>query len=212
MKRLLGGLGVFLALAISLSPAQKNELGLSLGALLPSSPGAVATITPQSTTSVNFGAGMLLEANYARTLSTHPFFALQVEVPLLAVPSESVSSKPASEVPRNFASLFITPSLRVRLFPSGKLSPWGSIGGGYANYAESTTLQNGAANRFAHGMSTGALQYGVGADYKLGVLFLPLSLRGEVRNVYAGYPSLNLRRDGSGQNTPAVTGGFVIHF
>jgi hypothetical protein len=198
--------------AVAAQAQTRNDLGLSIGAVLPPSTGATTTLALPQSTRVSFNAGLTFEANYARGLMMRKSFALEAEFPLLAVPSESVGSKPAPNVPVNFASLFITPSLRVRLLPQHRLSPWGSIGGGYARYAESTSLQDGAVNTYPRGTNTGALQYGVGADYRLLTLVLPISLRAEVRNLYAGNPSLNFRPGGNGHNDPFITGGFVVHF
>lgn len=213
MRRILVGF----ALLFAVSPLQaqtKSDLGLSIGTVLQPSPGATATQPPVQNTAITFGPGLTFEANYARQLMSRGVYALEVETPLLAVPSESVTSRPAQEVPGNFASLFITPSLRVRLLPKNRISPWLSLGGGYARYAESTSLQNKAPNPFRRGTNTGALQYGVGADYRAGTIAIlirvPISLRVEARNIYTGEPSLNLQ-DG-GRNHPFITGGFVLHF
>jgi hypothetical protein len=209
-------LGLSLLLAINPLRAQtKNELGLSIGSVLQPSPGATVTQSPIQTTDIRFGPGLTFEANYARRLMSRRLYALELETPLLAVPSESLTSRAAQDVPKNFASLFITPSLRVRLLPKSRISPWLSLGGGYARYAESTSLQNNTPNPFRRGSDTGALQYGLGADYRVanipGPISVPISIRVEARNLYAGDPSLNIQ-DGVGRNHPFVTGGFVLHF
>jgi hypothetical protein len=207
--------GLLLLAAVSVHAQTKNDVGFSIGAVLPPDPGATATLAPPQGTNISFGTGVAFETNYARTVLNHKRYALEVEFPLLAVPSEDIGSKFAGNVPRNFASLFITPSLRVRLLPQHRLSPWASMGGGYARYAESSSLQDGTANPYPRGTNTGALQYGVGADYRIGnipgPISLPISLRAEARNLYSGDPSLNIQ-DGVGRNHPFVTGGFVLHF
>jgi hypothetical protein len=199
-----------LCTASSLPAQSKNDLGLSIGAVLQPSPGATATQTTSQLTQVSFGSGLTFEANYARRLVSASALALELEAPLLAVPSESVASQPAPDVPRNFASLFIVPSIRIRLLPKSRLSPWLSLGGGYARYDESTSLQDNTANPFPRGTNTGALQYGIGADYRIGTIVLPISLRVEARNLYAGAPSLNIQN--TSHNHPFLTGGFVLHF
>lgn len=205
--------GITLLLAATTLQAQaRNELGLSIGVLLPPDPGRVTTLYSAQPTRLSFGDGLSFEANYARRVLTRDRYALDVEVPLLAVPSESVQACPTAGVPGNFASLFVTPSLRVRLLPAHRLSPWGSIGGGYARYAESTGLANGAINPYARGTNTGALQYGVGFDYRLFTFLVPISLRAEARNLYSGNPSLNLQSTSHGHNDPFLTTGFVLHF
>jgi hypothetical protein len=194
------------------APAQtRNEVGLSLGVLLPPSPGAARTLVSAQNTNVGFGKGLTFEANYAREVLRREGWGLDVEVPLLAVPSEDVTARPAGVVPGNFASLFITPSLRARLWPEKRLSPWASLGGGYARYAESTSLGDRSPNPLPRGTNTGALQFGVGADYRLVTVVVPISLRAEVRDVYSGTPSLNIPQ-GTGHHDPFVTAGFVVHF
>lgn len=208
--------GLMLLVGATIAAAQtKNDVGFSIGAVLPPDPGTTTTLAPPQSTNISFGTGLTFEANYARTILKRNSFGLEVEFPLLAVPSEDVGSKFAQNVPINFASLFITPSLRVQLLPQHRLSPWASIGGGYARYAESSSLQDGIANPYPRGTNTGALQYGVGVDYRIGnipgPISLPISLRAEGRNLYSGDPSLNIH-DGVGRNHPFVTGGFVLHF
>ena len=199
------------ALAAQAHAQTRNEVGLSLGVLLPPSPGATRTLVSAQNTTVGFGKGLTFEANYARALLRRDGWGLDVEVPLLAVPSENVTARPAALVPGNFASLFITPSLRARLWPEKRLSPWASLGGGYARYAESTTLGNRSPNPLPRGTNAGALQFGVGADYRLVTVVVPISLRAEVRDLYSGTPSLNIRQ-GTGHHDPFVTAGFVVHF
>lgn len=210
MRKMLGCF-VLLFAARTLPAQTKNDVGLSIGAVLQPSPGATATQTTSQVTQVSFGSGLTLEANYSRSIVTLSTSALELEAPLLAVPSEAVSSQPALDVPRNFASLFITPSLRLRLVPKNRLSPWFSLGGGYARYAESTSLQDDNASSIHRGTNTGALQFGAGADYRVATILLPISLRVEARDLYAGEPSLNLQRN-TGHHHPFVTGGFVLHF
>jgi hypothetical protein len=204
--------GLILVFGAVIAAAQtRNDVGFSIGAVLQPDPGATTTLVLPQSTNISFGTGLTFEANYARTIFTGKSFGLEVEFPLLAVPSEDVSSKFAQNVPGNFASLFITPSLRVRLLPQHRLNPWASIGGGYARYAESTSLQHGTANPYPRGTNTGALQFGVGADYRVATILLPISLRVEARDLYAGEPSLNLQRN-TGHHHPFITGGFVLHF
>jgi len=134
-------------------------------------------------------------------------FAL--EVPFVAIPSQDVRSS-SSFAPRNYASIFITPGFRVILAPNSKFSPWAAAGGGYARFAESTTLVNGSPNTFKTGTNKGALQYGGGVDFK--TPFPLLGFRGEIRDFYSGQPRLNVARSLSGQHNIIVSGGIIVHF
>jgi hypothetical protein len=101
----------------------------------------------------------------------------------------------------------------VTVKPGSAISPWGSVGGGYARFDESTTLVNGAPNTVKTGTNKGALQYGGGVDFKTPYKILfPLVLRAEVRDFYSGQPRLNLVRPGGGQHNVLVSGGIVLRF
>lgn len=80
--------------ANTLSAQTKNDVGLSIGAVLQPSPGATVTQTTSQVTQVSFGSGLTFEANYSRSIASLSAFALELEAPLLTVPSETVSSQP----------------------------------------------------------------------------------------------------------------------
>jgi hypothetical protein len=101
----------------------------------------------------------------------------------------------------------------MKLAPNAPISPWASVGGGYARFAESTTLVTGSLNPFVTGTNKGVLQFGGGVDVKSPVnLLLPLSLRGEVRDFYSGQPRFNTVTTNSGQHNVLVSGGVVLRF
>jgi hypothetical protein len=184
-----------------------NELGFLLGGHVASTPGTVA---PDR---IDISAGLAYGLTYAHSWTGHSPVSFGFEVPFVATPSQFVHSNNIT-VPRNYASIFVTPGLRVKLAPKARISPWGSIGGGYARFDESTTLVNGQKNTFLTGKNSGALEYGGGVDFKAPKLsrFLPSTFRVEIRNFYAGQPRLNLPRTNDRQNNVVVSGGFVLHF
>ena len=97
--------------------------------------------------------------------------------------------------------------------PNSTVSPWASVGGGYARFDESKTLVSGAPNTFQTGTNRGALQYGGGVDFKAPWhVLLPLAFRGEIRDFYSGQPRLNVVRSGTGQHNVIVSGGIVLGF
>ncbi len=196
---------VVVAVALFLAPqaiAQgKNEIGLLIG----------GTFVP-SLSSIDIKSGLAYEATFAHKFIALPGVGFGFEVPFVAVPSQDVQSASIFS-PRNYASLFITPGVRLTLAPSALISPWASIGGGYARFSESTTLVTGAPNPFTRGTNKGALQYGGGADFKLPLgIPLPIALRAEVRDFFSGQPRLNVSRSGNGQHNVFVAGGLVLHF
>ncbi len=196
----------FLAAALfmsSYSVAQTNEIGFLLGRHVVSSAGA---ITPDH---LETKGGVAYGLTYSHSWTRHLPISVGYEIPFVATPSQFVRSNDVS-VPRNYASIFVTPALRVKLLPNSAISPWGSVGGGYARFDESTTLVTGQKNTFKTGKNSGAFEVGGGVDFKLPIL--PIALRGEVRDFYAGEPQLNLPRTNDKQHNVIVSGGFVLHF
>ena len=82
----------------------------------------------------------------------------------MAIPNRSLTAATAT-VPQNYASLYLTPGMRLKLFPGSGFSPWGAIGGGYGLYQESAQLSNGqnTTNKF---VNRGVFDYGGGLDYR----------------------------------------------
>jgi len=185
-----------------------NEVGLLLGAVV--TPDLTLSSPPGGRT--EFAAGLTFQATYARRLARFPLAQLSLEIPFLAAPSVDVRSSNV-DVPSEYASLFITPGLRVKLAPEAALSPWFSVGGGYARFREADQRQDNTPNPGRIGRNTGALQFGGGVDIRTPVSILfPISLRLEVRDVYSGKPTYNTDTGGSFQHNVVFSGGFVVHF
>src|SRR6266852_1152382 len=175
---------LLLAAAIVTAPAraQKRELTLSLGGI----PGQTRSF--QSTAgSVQISADRSFGINYGHRFVSAEIAALYGEIQFVAIPNRSVTAASAV-VPQNYASLYLTPGLRLKFFPGSRLSPWVAIGGGYALYEQSERLSNGqnTSNKF---LNRGVFDYGGGLDYKL---FRFIGLRGEVRDFLSGNPNLNV--------------------
>jgi opacity protein-like surface antigen len=195
--------------SLAAQETRKNELGLLLGATV--TPGR--TITPAVVDpNINIGTGLTFQATYARRVTNGRTAALYLEVPFVAMPNAYVRSG-TNAVPEAYASLFVTPGLRVRFAPTGRVSPWLSLGGGYARFDESSVLQDKTPNPGSIGTNAGALQLGGGLDFRTGVkVVLPLDLRVEVRDFYSGRPNYNFATGGSGQHNVVVSGGLVLRF
>ena len=199
-KHLLVVAAVALFLAPQVIAQGKNEIGLLLG----------GTFVSKSS-SVDIQSGLTYEATYAHQFLTFSRLGLAFELPLIAVPSQNVRSISVLS-PRNYASLFITPGIRLTSRRHAHIFPWASIGGGYARFDESTTLIAGAPNPFKRGTNKAALQYGAGVDFKLPFRIpLPIALRGEIRSFLSGQPRLNIA-NGNGQFNVLIAGGVVLHF
>lgn len=165
--------------------AQKNEFSLSVGAIATSDehrnligitcpvnfPNCAGPISITTSTTVAF------EGGYTRQMFNLRFVSVGAEFPIVGVPSRDVSASQSGFPPvtASLASLFFTPSARIKFLPTGGISPFFSIGGGLAHY-DSGTSQN-----------RGALQFGGGVDFKTP---LPhLAIRAEVRDFWAGGPT-----------------------
>ena len=115
----------------------------------------------------------------AYRLANFKLASLHVEVPLAGVPSSSVTFAPSTNVIEKFSSVFITPSLRVKLVPSAAISPFASVGGGWARY-----------NSGANPHTKPALQVGGGLDIKTPLHYL--GFRAEARDFITGQPDFGL--------------------
>jgi hypothetical protein len=190
----------------SFSNAQKNELGLLLGATV--LPDQTITVGSFANNNLKFSKGLTYQATYARRLVDAKVAGLYFELPFMATPNADISSGNPNP-PTALASLFITPGVRLKLLPGSGISPWASIGGGYGRFDEGSTLVSGAANPGAKGTNTGVLQYGGGVDVRV---FRLIGLRGEVRDFYSGHPQLNVLTANDRQHNIVVSGGLVVHF
>ena len=106
-----------------------------------------------------------LAINYGHRLLGAKIAALYGEIEFVALPNRSVTSA-AATVPQSYASLYLTPGLRLKFFPSSRLSPWAAIGGGYALYQQSAKFSNGQ-NDTDKFLNRGVFDYGGGLDFRL---------------------------------------------
>lgn len=186
------GLGLLLGMA-GLAWPQQHEVGFTLGRLAEQDWGAVKS-----------KSGTALQANYGVRLRSGARAALLAEVHVLASPQRQVTGPAAAT--RDYASLYVTPGLRVKLNPGGRFQPFAAVGGGYANYEHSTTTLSGAPNPAARHTSHGAFTFGGGVDASLSRWF---ALRFDVRDFYTPSPTYNAGVSGR-QHNPVISGGFVL--
>jgi len=143
------------------------------------------------------GTGAIRLANF-RVASLH------LEVPVSGIPSAHVDfpGTPPSNALK-ISSVFVTPSLRVKFAPGFPVSPWASIGGGWAHYHLAGPSEN-----------KGALQFGGGVDIKTGIPLL--GFRAEVRDFVTGQPDfgiLSIQTVGSqslGRRHNVLAGGGIV--
>jgi len=178
--------------------AQKHELAFTLG----STTNDLKTALDVRTTS-----GKALQANYGYRFWGIGPVAVSGEVHMLANPQRKVTG--GSFLTRDFASLYVTPGIRVKLNPHGRFQPYGAVGGGYALYEQSTTTLAGAPNPAPRHITRGVLQYGGGLDVPV---WNWIGVRGEVRDFYTGSPALNLAGLRGGVHNVVASVGFLLRF
>jgi hypothetical protein len=116
-------------------------------------------------------------------------------------------------VPSDYRQIFVTPAVRLNLFPETKVTPWVSFGAGFGHFTESKNLNYYGTNPGTSSTS-GVIQGGVGLDVSpFERRFKRFSFRGEVRDFYSGTPNLPLADTGkTRQHNYFVGAGVVWHF
>jgi hypothetical protein len=157
---------------------------------------------------VRSGKGLTIEVNYARRLLGTPVYAISGEVPAVFNLKDKLNSG-ADVVPSDYREIFVTPSIRLNLFPATAVSPWVSFGGGFGRFSENNTLLYGGPNP-GGSATTGVIQGGFGLDVKVWHRF---SIRGQVRDFWSGTPDFPLADTGkTRQHNFFVGGGVIWHF
>src|SRR6266481_1088083 len=190
------------ARAQSQEPGQNQELTFSIGGI----PGQTRSFQG-SAGAAQISADRSFGINYGHRFLGTKIAALYSELEFVAIPNRALTAASAT-VPQNYASLYLTPGVRLKFLPGSRLSPWAAIGGGYGLYQESAQLSNGqnTTNKF---LNRGVFDYGGGLDYKL---FRVIGLRGEVRDFFSGNPNLNVALSSSSQHNVVASGGIILRF
>lgn len=178
-----------------------NELAFQLG-------GFTALTRSDSQPRVDLSPGIALQANYGRLLASGRNLALYWEVHFLANPLREVASNSVTAT-NDVATLFVTPGVRLKFFPTARFSPYLSTGGGLAWFEQSKQQINGSPNPAARELLRGAFDVGGGVDVPV---WRFLALRGEVRDFYTGTPNYNIAALRGGQNNIVLGGGFVVRW
>lgn len=185
--------------------AQKADAAFVMGGSFTSDTSAVlpAPLPGVNATPVTIktGTSIFLEGTAAfRLLDAKPA-SLYIEVPLAGVLTQSSKIAGAPALASSIGALFITPAVRGKLLPGSPVSPWLSVGGGWAHYYVN------------FGENKAALQFGGGVDFKTR---LPrLAVRAEVRDFLTEDPLFNVflfsPNSGLHHHNILVGGGIVFH-
>lgn len=189
--------------------AQKADIAFTLGGSFVSDSQQTFSTGPSSITKLKTDNHIFLEGTLGARLLNAKVAALYLELPIAGIPSQKVSFNTApATVLDHINTVFVTPSVRLKVLPVAPISPWVSFGGGWAHYS----LDSGTSS------SKAAVQYGGGLDFKTG---LPvLGFRAEVRDFVTGDPNFGLVSVLSGSNGAGglkhhnvlVGGGIVLRF
>jgi hypothetical protein len=190
--------------ASAVAQDEKNEVGAIIGrTFISTQPIQGANFFDPN---IRFGRGLSFEGSYARRILMSDIFSVSGEIPVMFNSDEDLHAGGTGPVPKDYSALFIAPSFRLNLFPTTAVSPWGSIGGGFGHFSESSSLLYGGTNP-GKSTTTGVLQYGVGLDVRF---WRRLYIRGEARDYWAGEPDFPLAPTGKSRQHNYFVGGGVF--
>lgn len=171
---------------------EKNEVGGSFGRIFVSDQGIQNATFPGH--SIHYGKGFTFDVDYARRIHVAPIWAVAGEVIFAYDPDLDVNagSYGFSVVPSDIKQTFVTPAARFNFFPTTAVSPWVSVGVGFAHYSQNSQLLYGGANP-GKSTTSAAFEGGIGLDVKA---TNRVSVRGGVRDFWAGTPDYPLAPTG----------------
>ena len=145
----------------------------------------VDCIAPNAATS-----GVAFEGTVAHRVLNFDFVSLHLELPIMGAPNRIGNGV------ANFSEVFFTPGLRVK-FSLPLISPFLSLGGGFAHFSPKNSFNNPSGTH-------GALGAGAGVDVRTPIPLV--GFRAEVREFYTGDPYA------ATQHNVFVGGGIVFKF
>jgi hypothetical protein len=189
--------------ASAVAQDEKNEVGGMLGRIFISDQGIQGATYFNPT--IHSGKGLTFDVEYARRVIVTPIYSLSGEVLFAYNPDEDLNAGVTLHpvVPTDYKELFITPAARVNLFPTTAVSPWVSFGAGFGHISQSNTLVFGGSNPGSSSTSA-AVEMGVGLDVKV---WKKLSIRGGLRDFWAGEPNFPLAPTGKTRQHNFFVGG-----
>jgi hypothetical protein len=197
------------AAARAQSDDKKNELTGTVGRIFISDQGINGANAPMVNPFVRSGEGLTFEVNYSRYLIFSDVFAVSGEVPAVFNLDENLNSGSAV-VPTGYKQIFVTPAVRLNLFPATAVSPWASLGGGFGHFSEDSQLLYQGGPNPGKSTTSGVLEAGIGLDVKFWRNF---SIRGQLRDFWSGEPDFPLADTGkTRQHNYFVSGGLIWHF
>ena len=198
MRSLVAACVLSLVWSVQALAQTRYDVGLLLGSTKASDEGAV----------LQFDRATTYQASFGWRVWESGVVAVGVEVPFIASPKFAVASAGPS-LPKEYASLYLTPGVRVTVGGQGPVSIFGAVGAGYARYSESKLKADGSPNPAQQDTNTDAVQFGGGVNVR-GIRWL--GFRGEVRDLYTGARNFSIATPQQRVHNVVASGGLVLHF
>src|SRR5262249_42205023 len=141
--------------AANASAQNHLDVGLLLGTTRATDEGTV----------LQFDRGTTFQATVAWHVWRNETTRVSIEVPFIAAPAFTIVP-PRATLPLEYASLYLTPGIRVTVLPDNRVSVFGAVGGGFARYSESKLTGDRGPNPGQRDTNAGAFQIGGGVDVK----------------------------------------------
>src|SRR5262245_16138188 len=135
---------VLLAMLFACAPAvfaQEHELALLIGRLK-ASDRSLDSLEPVKAV---FDGAVTYQFNYANRMVNGEVASLHWEIAITGAPRTGIKSSNVL-LPRTYSTLFLTPGLKLKVFPSGGFSPYLVGGAGLGRYKQSDANINGSPN------------------------------------------------------------------
>ena len=199
--------------AIAQDDQQKNEIAIGVGRTFVSDQRVPNTNFFDNT--VHSGKGLSFNFLYARQLKFFKWAdsALGVELPVIYNPDEDLNLG-IDAVPKDYASVFATPAVRVSFARNFFISPWISLGGGVGYFAASKDLVFFGSNPGPRIKITGVMHGGIGFDVPVPKprMLRDVRFRFEARDNWSGEPPINVNTGHTREHNYYVGGGAVFRF
>ena len=186
------------ASAVDAAAETRFDVGLLLGSTRATNAGPV----------LQFDRGTTYQATFGWRLWKTGTVAVSAEVPFLASPAFTVIPASAA-LPLEYASLYLTPGVRVAVHPGAVWSLFGSVGAGYARYSESKLTGDRGPNPGQRDTNAGALAFGAGVDVRG---FSWLGFRAEIRDIYTAPRNFSTANPQPSVHNVVGSGGLVVKF
>jgi len=191
--------------------AQQADVAVVVGGSFVNNSRVTFLSAPTVVDTVKTNNHIFYEGALAIRLANAHLVSLHLELPVVGIHSSNQQIAITAPVGNttitvDTSAIFITPALRLKILPVAPISPWISVGGGWARFSQDLGPTT----------NKGAIEYGGGLDFKTG---LPvLGFRAEVRDFVTGDPNFGFTNIVTGDNgglrrhNLMVGGGIVLRF